>query len=100
MENKVEEKEYQSASRKKSIKKTIARIIWSILFLIILFEIVMGILNMQRLNNNKEPLWYFSSKTEKDKGKTETTYNLGLYVIVKTTDAKQKRIYLKPFFLK
>ena len=100
-EQKREElKEYKSTSRKRSVGRIISRIIWTILFLFILFETVIGILDMNRLNNDKEPVWYFSSKTEKEKNKTETTYNLGLYVIVKTVDGKETKITLKPFFLK
>ncbi len=100
-EQKREElKEYNSTKRKRSVGKIISRIIWGLVFLFILFETVIGILDMNRLNNDKEPVWYFSQKTEKSKNKTETTYNLGLYVIVKTTEGNQKRIVLKPFFLK
>ena len=100
-EQKREElKEYKSTARKRSVGRTIARIIWILVFLFILFETVIGILDMSRLNDDKEPVWYFSSKTEKVDNKTETTYNLGLYVIVKTTEGKDKKIMLKPFFLK
>lgn len=100
-EQKIEElKEYNSTKRKRSVGKIISRIIWGLIFLFILFETVIGILDMNRLNNDKEPIWYFSQKTEKSKNKTETTYNLGLYVIVKSTEGKEKKIMLKPFFLK
>lgn len=80
--------------------KIIFRIIGILVFLFILFETVIGIINMNQLNNDKEPVWYFSKNTTKEKGKTETTYNLGLYVIVNTTQGKEKKIALKPFFLK
>lgn len=100
-EQKREElKEYNSTKRKRSVGKIISRIIWGLVFLFILFETVIGILDMNRLNNDKEPVWYFSKKTEKTKNKTETTYNLGLYVIVKSTEGREKKIMLKPFFLK
>lgn len=92
--------DYKTPSRKRSIARIISRIIWIVLFLFILFEVVIGILDMNRLNDDKEPLWYFDSKTEKTKNKTETTYNLGLYVIVKTKEGNTKKIILKPFFLK
>lgn len=80
--------------------KIIFRIIGILVFLFILFETVIGIINMNQLNNDKEPVWYLNKNTTKEKGKTETTYNLGLYVIVNTTQGKEKKIALKPFFLK
>ena len=100
-EQKREElKEYKSTARKRSVGKVISRVIWTLLLLFVLFETVIGILDMSRLNDDKEPVWYFSQKTEKSNGQTETTYNLGLYVIVKTTKGTEKKIALKPFFLK
>ena len=100
-EKKEEElKEYKANDKKRGIGRIISRIIWTALFLFILFETVIGILDMNRLSNNQEPVWYFDSKTEKTNNKTETTYNLGLYVIVKTTEGNEKRLALKPFFLK
>ncbi len=99
-QQKEELKEEASTKVKRGIGKIISRIIWTAFFLFILFEAVMGILDMNRLSNDQEPVWYFDSKTEKTKNKTETTYNLGLYVIVKTTEGNEKRIELKPFFLK
>ena len=99
-EVKEEIKKYEVSKKKSGIGKILSRIIWTVLFLFILFETVIGILDMTRLNNNQEPVWYFDSKTEKTNNKTETTYNLGLYVIVQTTERNEKRIVLKPFFLK
>ena len=100
-ERKQEElSEYKNTSKKFSISKIIFRIVWTILLLFILFEVVIGFLDMNRLNNNQEPLWYFNSRIEKVNNKTETTYNLGLYVIVKTFDGNSTRVVLKPFFLK
>ena len=55
---------------------------------------------MQRLNEDKEPIWYINKKEEVTKFKSETTYNLGLYRIVKTKEGTEKRTELKPFFLK
>ena len=84
----------------KVIGKVIFRTIYIALGLFLLFEAVIGILNMQRLNEDKEPIWYIDSMEENTKFKSETTYNLGLYVIVKTKEGTEKRVTLKPFFLK
>ena len=84
----------------KKVMKIIGRIIYVIIGLFLLFEVIIGFLNMEKLNNDEEPIWYFSSKEEKTQSKSEITYNLGLYKIVKTKDKTEKRIVLKPFFLK
>ena len=100
-EQKREElKEYKSSKRKRKLGKFIWRIIETIICLFILFETIMGVLDMQRLNEDKEPVWYLDTKVETVEGKQETTYNLGLYVIKKVIDDKEKRISLKPFFIK
>ena len=84
----------------KIIGKVLSRLIYTALGLFLLFEAVIGVLNMQRLNEDKEPIWYFNSTTEESKNKSETKYNLGLYVIIKTVEGTEKRVTLKPFFLK
>lgn len=84
----------------KTIGKIIFRIVYVVVGLFIIFEAVIGILNMQRLNEDKEPIWYINKKEEVTKFKSETTYNLGLYRIVKTKEGTEKRTELKPFFLK
>ena len=100
-EQKNEEiKDLKKEKRKSNVGKIISRIIWTLIFVFVIFEVVIGILNMQRLNDDKEPIWYFSSSEEKEKNKTEIRYNLGLYVIVKTVEGKETQISLKPFFLK
>ena len=100
-EQKNEEiKDLKKEKRKSNVGKIISRIIWTLIFVFVIFEVVIGILNVQRLNDDKEPIWYFSSSEEKEKNKTEIRYNLGLYVIVKTVEGKETQISLKPFFLK
>ena len=100
-EQKREElKEYKSTARKRSVGKIISRIIWTVLFLFILFETVIGILDMNRINEDKEPIWCFSKETNKEKNKEEKICNLGLYVIVKTKEGNEIKTTLKPFFLK
>ena len=91
---------YEDKRKRRKVGRVITNIILTILFLFILFETVMGILDMQRINDDKEPLWYINSKTEVTEKKETTTYDLGLYKIVRTDDQKATKITLKPFFLK
>ena len=93
------DKPIQQQKKKKKKFRIISDLIIFVVFLIILLEAIIGIINMQKLNNEEEPIWYLNSKTTKTELKTETTYNLGLYKIVKTDTAKKTTIQLKPFFI-
>ena len=88
--------------KKKKKKKKLGRIITDfilfLLFIVIVFEIVIGVVNMNRISDEKEPVWYLSSKKVENELKTEVTYNLGLYKIVKTDTSKKTTVSLKPFF--
>ena len=97
---KQEEKENESKNKRRKVGSIILRIFLVLLFLFILFETVMGVLDMQRLNDDKEPIWYISTKTEKNKNGEETIYDLGLYVIIKTTEGNETKTILRPFFLR
>ena len=78
-EDKKEEKtEIIIKENKRSIGSIIFNIVISALILFIIFETVMGILDMQRLNDDKEPYWYIDQKVEKKDNKTETRYNIEL----------------------
>ena len=97
---KEEMKEIESKEKRRSVGRIISRIFFALLFLFVLFETVMGVLDMQRLNDDKEPIWYINSEKKEENGKKEITYNLGLYVIVKTQEGKETKTTLRPFFLK
>ena len=97
---KQEEKENESKNKRRKVGSIILRIFLVLLFLFILFETVMGVLDMQRLNDDKEPMWYISTKTEKNENGEETIYDLGLYVIIKTTEGNETKTILRPFFLR
>ena len=99
-ELKDELNKYEGKRKKRRVFRAITNIILTIVFLVIIFEMVMGILDMQRINDDKDPIWYMSSKTETTEKKTVTSYDLGLYKIVRTDDQKATKITLKPFFLK
>lgn len=90
----------KNAEKKKRKRgKIVFNIITTILFIIIILEAAIGIINMQRISNKEEPIWYISTKTTEYKLKTVTEYHLGLYKIVKTDTSKETKITLKPFFL-
>lgn len=101
MDVKKEDIEYSPKKPKK--KKKIARIIINtitlIFVLVIIAEVAVGIINMQRISNKEEPVWYLTTKTIEKDSKTITQYNLGLYRIVKTDTSKETKITLKPFFI-
>ena len=84
---------------KKKIGKIIFNVITSILFIIILLEAIIGIVNMNRISNDQKPIWYLDKKVTESELKTETEYNLGLYKIVKTDTSKKTTVTLKPFFI-
>ncbi len=85
--------------KKRKMGKIISNIIMTIIFLVLVFEAAIGIINMQRINDEKEPIWYLSKKAEETELKTEVTYNLGLYKIVKTDTSKKTTTALRPFFI-
>ena len=87
-------------NKKKSAGRIIVDIIVLIIFIIIIIEAALGIINMQRINDEKKPVFYFDKKEVVTENKKEMTYNLGLYKIVKTDTAKKTTTTLKPFFLK
>lgn len=96
---KVIREEIKEKRKKRKIGKIIGNIIMTIAFLLIVFEAAIGIINMQRINEEKEPIWYLSTKKEETELKTEITYNLGLYKIVKTDTSKKTTTALRPFFM-
>ncbi len=93
-------KEIKNDDKKEKVKSIISRTIWGLITLIVIGEIILGVLNTQKMNEDKEPIWCFEYKTEKVNNKEETTCHLGLYVIVKTNEGNKKETSLKPFFLK
>lgn len=86
--------------KKKRMGRVIFNIITFILFIVIVLEAAIGVINMQRISNEEDPIWYLSTNKTETELKTVTEYNLGLYRIVKTDTARETKITLKPFFLK
>lgn len=97
----TEEKEDKKIKKKKKKKvgKIIANVITSIIFIVVVLDAIVGIVNMQRISNKEEPIWYLSTKKTETELKTVTEYHLGLYRIVITDTAKETKTTLKPFFL-
>lgn len=99
----LETNDNTNEQKNKKKKKKIGRIIFNIfsflLFVVIIFDVVIGVVNMQRISNKEEPVWYLTMKTTETDKKTVTEYHLGLYKIVKTDTAKETKTTLKPFFL-
>ena len=89
----------KNRKQKKNLGRLVVDIIIGLFFIFIAFESIIGIVNMQKINNKEKPVWYISKKVNTTKLKTETTYNLGLYKIVKTDTAKETKTTLRPFFI-
>ena len=100
--------DFKEESKGKAVGSAIFRIICRIIYrtisalitLLIIFEVAIGAINMNKINNEEEPMWYLDKKEEIKDNKKETKYNLGLYKIVKTEEEGKMKIMLKPFFLK
>jgi len=99
-EEKVEEKEEDNYDKKRNVGSIISKVIWGLITLIVIAEIGLGVINTQKINDGKKPLWCIEYKTEKTNNKEETTCHLGLYVIVKTKEGQKTETSLKPFFLR
>lgn len=98
-QNNNQNKNNDKVKRRKKGFRIFFNIITSIIVIVVILEAIIGMVNMQRINNEEKPIWYLSTKTTETELKTVTEYNLGLYKIVKTDTAKQTKITLKPFFL-
>lgn len=89
---------------KRSVGKTIFKLIYNLIItaivLVALFEAIIGFINMQKINNEEEPVWYIDKSIEEKDNIKETKYNLGLYRIVKKEEEGKMNIVLKPFFIK
>ena len=100
----VEKKEKKRKKRRK-IRRIISDTIVIILFIVMLCEITIGMINMKKIDKKEKPIWYISKKvtvSEDQKSEIKTVYNLGLYKIVVTeppanTNGEIKRT-LVPFF--
>lgn len=99
---KVEEakkEDKKAPKKKKHIGRIIGNLIFAIIAIFIIFEAVIGIINMKLINEQKDPVWYLNSSKREENDKTITEYNLGLYRIVQTDTEKDTRIVLKLFFI-
>ena len=95
----IQEDKKKNKKKKKKIGRIIFNVITFIIAVIIILDVIVGVINMQRISNEEEPIWYLSTKTTETELKTVTEYHLGLYKIVKTDTARETKTTLKPFFL-
>lgn len=95
----AEPKKKERKKKKRSVLSIIFNILGIIVILILVAELIIGFLNMQKLSNGEEPIWCLDDKTEEQENKTTRTCNLGLYRIVKTDTDRETKITLQPFFL-
>jgi hypothetical protein len=96
----MEEVKKESTGKKvvKVIFKVISKIISILITLLIIFEVAIGVINMNKINEEEEPVWYIDKKEEIKEDRKITNYNLGLYKIVKTEEQGKMKTVLKPFF--
>lgn len=97
----MEEVKQESTGRKvtRGIFNIIYKIISGLITIVVIFEVAIGVINMNKISNEEEPLWYLDKKEEVKDNKKETKYNLGLYNIVKTEEEGKMKTILKPFFI-
>lgn len=98
-DEKVVEEGKKKPKKKRKVGKIILNLITTVIFVAVVLDIVVGVINMQRISNEEEPIWYLSTKTTESDLKTVTEYHLGLYKIIKTDTAKKTETTLKPFFI-
>ena len=96
----MEGKENKGKKIVDGLVKVIYNIGITIITVFILFEVIIGVINMNKISNDEEPIWYLEKTEEETLEKKETKYNLGLYRIVKTIEAGKMKTILKPFFIK
>ena len=89
----------KAPKKKRHIGRIIGNLIFASIARFIIFEAVIGIINMKLINEQKDPVWYLNSSKRDENDKTITEYNLGLYRIVQTDTEKDTRIVLKLFFI-
>lgn len=82
-----------------SILKIIINIIFFALLLAFIASAIVGYLNMQAINENKEPVWCMSESVQENKDQIKRTCDIGVFKIVKTETSKETVVSLKPFFI-
>lgn len=92
-------KEEKPKKKKRSLFRILTNIILTIIVLIVILEAIVGIVNMQKIGAGEEPVWYLNKEVKEETNKVVTSYNLGLYRIVKTDTPKDTRTVLKLFFI-
>ncbi len=99
-EEKKEEPARGRGKKKRGIGSIISSIITTIIVIAILFFVAMGLLGLKNVNEGKEPVWYVNKNTEKIDKTDKTTYDLILFEIINEKSDTQKKVTLRPFFMK
>ena len=87
-------------NNKRSIVAILLRIVFAIILIFFVVLTVLGVLNMNKMSEDKEPIWCWKQETKNASGKSEKICDLGLYVVTRTVEGNKTQTSLKPFFLK
>lgn len=105
VQNEFEERLSRNNPKKKKKGKilTVLKIVIDIILFVVLLGIIasaiVGYLNMQAINEDKEPIWCMRESVLESKNEIKKTCDLGVFRIVKTEDSKETVVSLKPFFI-
>ena len=88
------------ANTKRSIIAIFLRIIFVLILICFIVLTALGVLNMNKMSEDKEPVWCFKQETKNENGKKEKICDLGLYVVIRSIQGNETQTSLKPFFLK
>lgn len=95
----ITETKKETKKQKKSLTKRIINIIITLVLIFVVGNVAIGLLNMNKINNGEEPIWYTTKEEKKTSTKETTTYDILLFKIVKTSNAKGTTTSMKAFFL-
>ncbi len=103
MDKEVEEvkeiKKEKKTKKKKSLTKRIINVIVTLILILVVGNVAIGMLNMNKINNGEKPIWYTNKTEKKTTTKETTTYDVLLFKIIKTSNAKGTTTTMKVFFL-
>ena len=78
------------------MKKIIIKCVFWVLILLVLLNTIISYLSYNRVIKNKEPIFSFESKKEKNK----IIYKQGLYNVIVNNSSDKKEVSLKLFVIK
>ncbi|MEG2028766.1 MAG: hypothetical protein RR050_02675 [Bacilli bacterium] len=93
------EETFYDTKEKGKILKIIGNVIFYSVLALFAFCAIFGIINFNKVKDNKLPTGYASTKTYEKNNKTITVYNYYAYKIVKEYDNGKTSVSLKLWFL-